>query len=204
VAGRAEGRLGWARFHRLAGEPGPAREQAEAALALAGEPRQPLALLTAHRLLGELAVEAGRHPEAESHLAEALGLAEACGAPFERALTLLALAELRGAGGRPREAFGLVDEVRALCAPLGAAPTLERADALAARLGPAPVPHPAGLSAREAEVLRLLAQHLTDREIAEALFVSPRTVNAHVASILAKLGVANRREAAAAVRLGLR
>jgi predicted ATPase/DNA-binding CsgD family transcriptional regulator len=61
-----------------------------------------------------------------------------------------------------------------------------------------------GLTPREMEVLRLLAQHQTDKEIAEALFVSPRTVNTHVASILAKLGLASRREAAAeAARLGL-
>jgi non-specific serine/threonine protein kinase len=61
-----------------------------------------------------------------------------------------------------------------------------------------------GLSAREQEVLRLLAQRWTDAEIAEALFVSPRTVNAHVRGIFAKLGVANRREAAAvAMRDGL-
>jgi DNA-binding CsgD family transcriptional regulator len=54
------------------------------------------------------------------------------------------------------------------------------------------------------EVLRLLAEHHTDREIAEALFLSPRTVGWHVAHLLAKLGVASRRAAAAvAVRDGL-
>jgi DNA-binding NarL/FixJ family response regulator len=41
---------------------------------------------------------------------------------------------------------------------------------------------------------------MTDREIADALFLSHRTVNAHVASILAKLGVSSRREAAALSR----
>jgi DNA-binding CsgD family transcriptional regulator len=54
------------------------------------------------------------------------------------------------------------------------------------------------------EVLRHLAQHRTDKEIAEALFVSPRTIQTHVERIRTKLGVENRREAAAeAVRLGL-
>jgi DNA-binding CsgD family transcriptional regulator len=53
-------------------------------------------------------------------------------------------------------------------------------------------------------VLALLCQHLTDAEIAERLFISPRTVEHHVSSILAKLGAANRRDAAAiAARLGL-
>jgi DNA-binding CsgD family transcriptional regulator len=60
------------------------------------------------------------------------------------------------------------------------------------------------LTQREVEVLRPLAQHQTDREIAEALFVGPRTVQTHVANILNKLGVDNRREAAAeAARLDL-
>jgi DNA-binding NarL/FixJ family response regulator len=53
-------------------------------------------------------------------------------------------------------------------------------------------------------VLRLVAQGLSDREIGAALFVSPRTVNGHVASLLAKLGVESRAAAAAAaVRHGL-
>jgi DNA-binding CsgD family transcriptional regulator/tetratricopeptide (TPR) repeat protein len=60
------------------------------------------------------------------------------------------------------------------------------------------------LTRREREVLSLLCQRLTDPEIAERLFLSPRTVHSHVAHILAKLGAANRRGAAAtAARLGL-
>ncbi len=54
----------------------------------------------------------------------------------------------------------------------------------------------ASLSPRELEVLRLLADGLTDREIGEALTISPRTVETHVGSILHKLGVRNRAEAA--------
>jgi DNA-binding NarL/FixJ family response regulator len=62
---------------------------------------------------------------------------------------------------------------------------------------------PAGLvSAREAEVLRLLANGLTDREIAESLAISPRTVESHVSSLLRKLGVRNRAEAAERYRRG--
>lgn len=52
------------------------------------------------------------------------------------------------------------------------------------------------LTQRESEVLRLLADGLTDHEIAEALTVSPRTVETHVSSILHKLGARNRAEAA--------
>jgi DNA-binding CsgD family transcriptional regulator len=54
----------------------------------------------------------------------------------------------------------------------------------------------AGVSAREAEVLDLLGEHLTNAEIASRLYISARTVEAHVASLLRKLGVASRRELA--------
>jgi NarL family two-component system response regulator LiaR len=57
-------------------------------------------------------------------------------------------------------------------------------------------PELASLSEREEEVLRYLADGLTDREIATALTISPRTVGTHVSSILNKLGVRNRGEAA--------
>jgi predicted ATPase/DNA-binding CsgD family transcriptional regulator len=92
----------------------------------------------------------------------------------------------------------------------GGALDLEEAIAEAMQVSPsspvpthaAPAPH--GLTPREVEVLRLLARRLTDREIADALFISPHTAARHVASILGKLSVANRRQAAtAADRLGL-
>jgi DNA-binding NarL/FixJ family response regulator len=54
-----------------------------------------------------------------------------------------------------------------------------------------------GLTSRELEVLHLFAAGATDREIAEALFVSVRTINSHIGNIISKLGVSNRRAAAA-------
>ncbi|MGH9153574.1 MAG: helix-turn-helix domain-containing protein, partial [Acidimicrobiales bacterium] len=61
-----------------------------------------------------------------------------------------------------------------------------------------------GLSAREVEVLEVLATGLTDREIAERLSISPHTVHRHVSNILAKLGLPSRSAAAAyAARRGL-
>jgi DNA-binding CsgD family transcriptional regulator/tetratricopeptide (TPR) repeat protein len=63
---------------------------------------------------------------------------------------------------------------------------------------------PAGLTAREQEVLALLADGLTDREISQKLFISERTVHHHVSAVLAKTGAASRTAAAReAARLGI-
>ncbi|WSG19559.1 LuxR C-terminal-related transcriptional regulator [Nonomuraea sp. NBC_01738] len=60
------------------------------------------------------------------------------------------------------------------------------------------------LTPRELEVLRLVAQGRSNRDIAAELFISAKTVSVHVSNILAKLGVASRGEAAAAAyRLAL-
>ena len=70
--------------------------------------------------------------------------------------------------------------------------------------GGVPAPDDVGglLSVREQEVLRLLAEGMTDREIGVALAISPRTVESHVSSVLRKLGVRNRAEAAQRYRAG--
>jgi DNA-binding NarL/FixJ family response regulator len=52
--------------------------------------------------------------------------------------------------------------------------------------------YPTGLTAREVEVLCLVAQGLTDAQVAEQLVISPRTVNWHLTSIYSKLGVSSR------------
>ncbi len=52
--------------------------------------------------------------------------------------------------------------------------------------------YPAGLTAREVEVLRMVAQGMTDAQVAEHLVISPRTVNWHLTSIYSKLGVSSR------------
>lgn len=71
--------------------------------------------------------------------------------------------------------------------------------ALVPPLAAAPETHAGlfSLTRREREILELLGQHLTDAQIAQRLFLSPRTASNHVSHILAKLGVANRREAVA-------
>ena len=68
---------------------------------------------------------------------------------------------------------------------------------VAAHTGPSAANVPGGLSAREVEVLRLLAAGRSNPEIAAALVISRHTVERHVNHILAKTGAANRVEAAA-------
>jgi DNA-binding CsgD family transcriptional regulator len=203
--GRSEGQLLESRWSHARGNARHGRQHAEEALRLATTPRQPLALLAAHRQLGMLHTSAGDVASAEWHLAAALTLAEACRAPYERALTLLALAELQATS--PDRARATLAEIRAICLPLGAHLALAQADRLSARLAQSPGPAapgvgarsgpersaaPARLSAREVEVLRLVAQGLTNAEIGERLSLTSRTVKAHVANIFGKLGVANR------------
>lgn len=116
------------------------------------------------------------------------------GCPHDRALALAR----SGEQGLLREAVAVFDG-------LGAEASAARARALLRSKGwPAPRGpgaltrrHPAGLTAREAEVLALVAEGLTDAVIAQRLVLSRRTVEHHVAAILAKLGVTSRRAAAA-------
>jgi DNA-binding CsgD family transcriptional regulator len=199
----AEHHLLQARHARLGGAHVAALRHAGDALACAATPRQPLALLAAHRALGELAGAAGDVAAATAHLDVALALAGACAAPYERALTFLALAELRALLGERALALRLLDDARSLLTPLGARPALARAATIAARLDTPPllaaplVAAPDGLSPREAEVLTLLAAGRSNHEIARALTISPRTVQRHVANAYLKIGAHNKANATA-------
>ena len=148
VVGFAEGQLRWARYHQANDDYVRAREVGEMALRAAHAPRQPLVILSIERFLGELDTVGGAYASATAHFEVALALAEACAAPYERAITLLSVAELQltiaatdsegvhqtnqpTALHRARLAL---DEARAICTPLGAIPTLTRLDIVGARL----------------------------------------------------------------------
>ena len=117
-----------------------------------------------------------------------------------------ALCQRNGPGDRERAA-ALLDESLAISTELGMRPLMERVALRQEAMGTqpaAPATYPGGLTQREMEVLRLLALGRNNRDIAEALVISLRTVAHHVTSILTKTGAANRTEAAAyAARQGL-
>jgi DNA-binding CsgD family transcriptional regulator len=146
----------------------------------------------------------------------------ALGQPYETALTLRSAARAALAAGGGREpAAGRLRRAAELAAGLRAAPLTGQITALALRAGISlGVPGSAGtgssrdergdanddgrvkaaelgLTAREFEVLRLVAAGQSNREIAEALFISPKTASVHVSNILGKLGATTRTEAAA-------
>ncbi len=145
-----------------------------------------LALVAAHRLLGELDNAAGRHADAAAHLARALVLAGSEVAPNERALTLLGLA-------RPRESSARSGRLDATPSP----DHHKHSGAHSAASKCAPPACSARLTRREVEVLRLIVAGKSNREIAAALYLSPRTTERHVANIYLKIGAHSKAEAAA-------
>jgi DNA-binding CsgD family transcriptional regulator/tetratricopeptide (TPR) repeat protein len=141
--------------------------------------------------------------------------------PYLAAVARWHEAEARSASGDRAGATTATRAARAVARRLGARPLLGVVEALAARArlaldeaasgqgpeaaGTAPSPgDPFGLTAREREVLPLLVAGLTNRRIAETLFISESTAGVHVGNILGKLGASTRTEAATiAVRLRL-
>ena len=113
--------------------------------------------------------------------------------PYERALALVAT-------GDPDAVRAGVDQLDRLGADEVAAKVRHdlRQQGIAtvpARRRETTLSNPAGLTAREVEVLGLLGQGLTNAELAQRLFISAKTVDHHVSAILAKLGVGSRRDA---------
>nr|WP_257019042.1 helix-turn-helix transcriptional regulator [Streptomyces sp. TLI_235] len=188
------------------GRPVVLRRIAETAARL--DPLVPLHRAWARLLDGELARARGEDPR--EHWAAAIAELRPVGLPGPLALALLRAAESAAAAGGRDEARVLLKEAADTARASGDRFLQEEAAHLAerARLTAESTPgrradepaaeEPAlGLTPRERDVLRLLTLGRTNRQIAEELYISPKTASVHVSNILAKLGVSGRGEAAA-------
>jgi LuxR family transcriptional regulator, maltose regulon positive regulatory protein len=205
--------LGGAKTERAAGlellaEAQAAAGEATEAAAAAGELRtiaeaagtEPL-LGAARHAEGCASAAAGSHEEAREAFEDAAQLLGRAGLPFEAARARAALAQTLRQLGREEEARRELGLARERFAALGAAAEERRA---AVMLSEPPARGRGLLSERESEVLRLVAQGLSNKQIAARLTLSEHTVHRHVANILVKLRLSSRTAAAAyAVKHGL-
>jgi ATP/maltotriose-dependent transcriptional regulator MalT len=154
---------------------------------------------------GQPAETGSGHPyalQAAGRWREAAEFWQAAGCPYEHAAALAESPE-------PGDLLASLE----ILGELGATPLATLVRGRLRALGTTRIPrgprgetrvNPAGLTTRQVEVLRLLGMGYTNAQIASQLVVSVRTVDSHVAAVLAKLGAASRREAAAsAAQLGV-
>jgi DNA-binding CsgD family transcriptional regulator len=150
------------------------------------------------RLIGDLALTTGRVDEAIRRHTDAIEMNARIGARPFLALSRLGLAKALAAKGDPGDlptARALVTEAAAEFRRLDLPGPLAAADVLLARIDSA-ARAASPLSPRESEVASLVALAMSNRQIAEQLVLSERTVETHVRSILAKLGYSTRTEIA--------
>jgi DNA-binding CsgD family transcriptional regulator len=129
----------------------------------------------------------------------------AFGHVYETARSQARLAAVLAAAGRTAEASAAADASRAVAQRLGSQPLLRELSALGSVSAPPSRRAPAerldtALTAREREVLALVAQGLSNKEIGQSLFISTKTASVHVSNILAKLGASGRTEAVTLAR----
>ena len=211
----AIGGIRWAAtFYAARGDRDGAHGCAEVLTRIASETGHADALAALAHAIGELALLEGDADAAADQLSRAVELHRTLDMPFERAqIEVRAGAALAAAGERELALERLHDAYRT-ARKLGARPlALEVArdvaalgDSVLTRLGrrAADDVDGGGLSRREREVVRLIAVGRTNREIAQDLFLSQRTVDMHVRNILRKLDCRSRVEAAGRAReLGL-
>jgi predicted ATPase/DNA-binding CsgD family transcriptional regulator len=183
------------------GAAAPARLLLEEGLALFKELNLREGIAQTLGLLGQASLQAGDDTTALSLINESLTLARELGTRPYIGYALILLARVAVARHDISSAWSYYEESLALYRELndkqGIALSLEELASLdsarehATAVQPTTV-YPAGLTAREVDVLRLVARGLTDAQVAERLVLSPRTVNAHLRSIYSKLNVTSR------------
>jgi DNA-binding CsgD family transcriptional regulator len=168
-----------------------AQAAADELTAVAAELASPFLRAQAAHATGAVLLAQGRAKDALLASRKALRQWTELEAPHEVALTRALIAEGCAAVGDSEGAELARSAARSAFEMLGATPDL-------ARLGPGDASdRPDGLTSREVEVLRVLAQGKTNRVIAEKLFISEKTVASHVSHIFTKLGVSSRAAATA-------
>jgi DNA-binding CsgD family transcriptional regulator len=178
----------------VAGDLPSARAAADEVAGIAGDAEPPLLHAVAAHAHGAVLLAEGDARAALSMLRRAWTAWQELEAPYEaaRARVLVGLA-CRRLGDEDTAAMEL-DAARWVFQELGAAPELARAEQLSRASEPGAA---GGLSAREVQVLALVAAGNSNRAIAAELFLSEKTVERHVSNILTKLGVGSRTAAAA-------
>ena len=178
-----------------ANDTGAARTAADELAHLADALGAPFLHALAAQASGSVLLAEGRPHEALAALREAAAGWQALEAPYEAARSRVFIGLAHRALGDEDTAGIELDAVRHAFAALGAAPDVRRVDALAR---PAPAAgDPGALTAREVEVLRLVATGRTNRAIAERLGISQKTVARHLSNIFTKLGLSSRAAATA-------
>jgi DNA-binding CsgD family transcriptional regulator len=144
----------------------------------------------------------------------AVGAFETAHMPVEAARARVRLAGAALAAGDRATAAAAVEQAEPVLREVGALPDLDALESVARRgrlrvivaerVGVGGNASAYGLTERELEVLALVADGLTNKEIAAELFISAKTASVHVSNVMRKLGVTNRREAGrVAAELGL-
>jgi DNA-binding NarL/FixJ family response regulator len=178
-----------------ANDPGAARTAADELTRLAHALGAPLLGAMAAQATGAVLLAEHEPQAALADLREAAAGWQALEAPYQAACTQVLIGLAHRAMGDEDTAAIELETVRHAFAALGATPDVRRIEALR---GPADAPDTrGGLTAREVEVLRLIATGRTNRAIAERLGISEKTVARHVSNIFTKLGLSTRAAATA-------
>jgi DNA-binding CsgD family transcriptional regulator len=156
---------------------------------------RPLALATAARCRGLVAGARGKLEEAAEQLQRSLGEHARTQQPFELGRTLLVAGAVRRRMRQKKDARDLLGQALATFEALGARLWTAKARTELARIG-GRAPSRDELTPTEEQVARLVAEGRTNREIAEALFMSPHTVDANLRRIYRKFGIHSRTELA--------